>query len=365
MMDVAAPPQRRIALSDGTRATLDVVRVIAAAWVVLNHLAVQHGWAHGAGAVFRLGQEAVIVFFLLSGFVIFANEHHRIDDPRGYYGRRLRRIYPTLLVALLVSTLVALDNGDLAARFSWRELAGTLLSLQDLSTLKPGVVVDPYLGNQPLWSLSYEVAFYLIFPVVHAAWRRWPRLAGHGIGLGCCLCYAGYALWPGHVLLVAAYFLLWWAGAMAAAAYGRGARTVTALWVPLLWLAVLALVAAAVVAIAGYRGVGVYPVLPLRHIAVAGVLMVLGFGAIGRWAGRISVRVARPAAFLASISYGVYVLHYPLLVQWQRSTSAAGLVAAFVLLAILATLADRELARMLARRAPAPPRTTPGPLPVS
>ncbi len=341
--------QTRARLSPRLIASLDAARAAAAGYVVLHHVADSRGWTHGAGIVFRFGQEAVLVFFLLSGFVIFANERVRAARPAGYLLRRLRRIYPALLVAIGVSTLVALDNGDLAARFSWRELAGTMLCLQDIALLKPGVIVEPYLQNTPLWSLSYEVAFYLAFPPVLALWRRRPRLANHLIGLVCCAAYAAYALAPNHWSLVAAYFLVWWAGAMAADGYLRGGGDVRAVGATFGWLLALCGVAAAVTGVVGYRGPGVYPFLPLRHFLVAAGMLAALYSGLGRRIAAICESLARPAADAASVSYGLYVLHYPLLVVWRRAWTPAGLALALGLVLAAAWLTDRKLNQWLPR----------------
>jgi peptidoglycan/LPS O-acetylase OafA/YrhL len=63
-------------LSQRVSAGLDAARAIAAIYVVIHHWATSNQLTNGPGLIFRFGQEAVIVFFLLSGFVIFAN-----DDP--------------------------------------------------------------------------------------------------------------------------------------------------------------------------------------------------------------------------------------------------------------------------------------------
>lgn len=330
-------------------AGLDVARAGAALYVLVHHVVVARGWGHGPGLLFRFGQEAVIVFFLLSGFVIFASERTRSLAPRGYYWRRLRRIYPPLLAAMLVSSAVALDDGDFGQRFDWGALWGTLASVQDIAALKPGVVTDPYLGNQPLWSLSYEVAFYLVFPLVLRCWRARPRVTEAAVGAGCCAAYALFAAWPNHLALVAAYFLIWWCGAMAADAYLRGATDVRGMRGPLGWLALLCGVAAVVVAGVGYAGPGVYPFLPLRHFVAALVLLVLLGNRPGAVLARGCAFVARPAAAVASISYGLYVLHYPLLVDWRRAESLPGFALATVLLVAGAWLADRWLGARLPR----------------
>ncbi|MFZ1961913.1 MAG: acyltransferase, partial [Roseiarcus sp.] len=128
-------------LSARLTASLDAARAIAACYVVFHHVANDRGWSTGAGWLFRFGQEAVLIFFLLSGFVIFANERTRASRQTGYYLRRFRRIYPSLIAAMVVSTLIAIDNRTIAYTFSWKALLGTLASIQDLSGLKPGVIV--------------------------------------------------------------------------------------------------------------------------------------------------------------------------------------------------------------------------------
>jgi peptidoglycan/LPS O-acetylase OafA/YrhL len=224
-----------------------------------------------------------------------------------------------------------------------------LAGLQDVSFLKPGVIVDPYLRNDPLWSLSYELAFYVVFPPVLAAWTRSPRLATHMIGLVCCVLYACYALWPNHFALVGAYFLLWWAGAMAARAYLSGARDCRPLVPTLGWMLALCGVAAIVVYVAGYDGVYQFPVLPLRHFCVGLAIMAVFFGPIGRCSATLAMRFGRLFSALASISYGLYVLHYPLLVQWDFAASSGGFVLALCLLLLGSYFAEKTLGQILPR----------------
>lgn len=319
---------------------LDAARAVAAIYVVLHHVAKAHGLLHGPGLILLFGQEAVIVFFLLSGFVIFNGEQRRALHPRGYYARRVRRIYPVLIAAMVVSTLVAADNGDLAARFDWRSLGGTLAGLQDIAAIKPGVIVDPYLDNLPLWSLSYELAFYLVFPPILMLWNRHPRATDHLVGIICCLCYGLYALHPNHAALVGAYFMIWWSGAMAARAYLAGGRDVRAIGAAPWWLAACSLCAGLVVTIVGSKGFGVYPMLPFRHMVVALAMLCVCFGPIGGAIARRSTGLALPFGFLASISYGLYVFHYPLLVDWRRADSLPWFLAALILLVAVSHAAE-------------------------
>lgn len=339
----------RTKLSSRLSAALDVARSLTVIYVVVHHVVNARGASHGLGLMFRFGQEAVVVFFLLSGFLIFANERRRALSPTGYYWRRLRRIYPALLIAMAVSALVAHFDHTLLKQFRPIDFFGTLLSLQDSSALKPGVVSDPFLNNDPLWSLSYEVAFYLAFPVVLKAWTRNTRVATAAIGLSCCTAYITYVVWPNHLSLVAAYFLVWWTGAMAANAYMRGASDYRSFLPPLYWLGVLCVIAVTTVEIVGYKGFGYYPFLPFRHFAVALGILMLFSNRLGATISSWCVPLAKPAAFMASISYGIYVLHYPILVSWSASRSPSGFAFAGLILILVAYLADRQLNQSLPR----------------
>lgn len=136
---------------------------------------------------------------------------------------------------------------------------------------------------------------------------------------------------------------------MAAEAYGRGARDPRAMARPLLWLTALCVVAAIGVKAVGYRGPGFYPALPLRHFAVALLMLAVCFGAVGRAVATRVLPAARPIGALASISYGLYAFHNPLLIDWRRAASPAGAMVALALLLLLAWLAERQLTRVLPR----------------
>jgi len=337
-------------LSPNTIALLDASRGLAAVYVVVHHIAQFREWTGIARIAFKFGQEAVIVFFLLSGFVIFANEYNRIEsDLAGYAARRTRRIYPPLMIALALSTVVFYFNGTLAEHFDLRSLGGTLLGLQDIERLKPGVIVAPYLDNEPLWSLSYEIAFYVLFPAVLTLWNKNKWLT-HAIGLVCCASYLGFAQFPNHWLLVAAYFQIWWTGAMIADAYLNGHRSIRAIMAPLLWLAAATLAAAGVTILGGDYQLYRYPLLQFRHFGFALFAVLVFFGPVGNIIGKLSARAARPATLLASISYGIYVFHYPLVVQANLVQTTSGLLGMALCLIAVSIMGDRQISLLIRRR---------------
>jgi len=332
-------------LSPRARSGLDVSRAFAAVYVVLHHAVASITAPKAIDLLFSFGQEAVIIFFLLSGFVIFANERDRVAHPRGYYLRRLRRIYPLILIAMLLST-VLWATGLIIETFSWSSLFGTLFSVQDIAFLKPGVITAPYLGNDPLWSLSYEVFFYAVFPIVMIAWRRNQMAARHAVGAIAVVAYVTYLAAPNHFSLVVAYFLLWWTGAMIAKVHLDGNLQIGAVLPEMIWLSALILVAAAGVVFYGSHGLGVFPILMVRHFVVAAAMALALFTPLRGLLASLSLRIARPAAVVAGLSYGLYVLHVPLLVQTGVANSWL-LLPAFAGTVVLAYFSDSFLASRL------------------
>jgi peptidoglycan/LPS O-acetylase OafA/YrhL len=103
----------------------------------------------------RLGHMGVHLFFILSGFLItgiLLDTRHDSDYFRNFYTRRLLRIAPAYLLMLVV--LVATHS--ITARY----LAVCLLCLCNMPSLLGASSEYP-----PLWSLSVEEQFYLVWPL--------------------------------------------------------------------------------------------------------------------------------------------------------------------------------------------------------
>lgn len=125
----------------------------------------------------RLGHEAVIVFFVLSGFLVggpaFERAANGSFDAKSYTIDRSVRIFVPLLPAIVLTAIAGLL---LQNRPEIWNLVGHVFSLQ-------GVVVPVAQHNQPLWSLSYEVWFYVIGGTVGYLWLNNGRRAGRIIAL--------------------------------------------------------------------------------------------------------------------------------------------------------------------------------------
>lgn len=145
----------------------DLLRFLAALVVVLSHFRgaffVEYGLLPESQqnplvfifySVTRLANEAVIVFFVLSGFLVGGKSidrlQHGIFDFKSYAIDRTVRIMLPLIGALLFAIPVYTLNGT---GINWIDWFGNLFSLQ-------GILVPPVI--EPLWSLSYEVWFYIL-----------------------------------------------------------------------------------------------------------------------------------------------------------------------------------------------------------
>jgi peptidoglycan/LPS O-acetylase OafA/YrhL len=272
----------RTQLNPITIRRLDAVRGIAALYVVLCHTGLRG---------FPYGGEAVIAFFLLSGFVIHANEGHRAQvEPLRYLGRRLRRLYPVLLSAVGLVIIVAGLEGTLARDFNLIQLIATLAA------------VWPFLHNAPLWSLSYEALYYLAYPVLLAVPARYRLTL---VAIVSAISLAIFNANPFYFFQAGSLLIVWWAGAEAARLYGTG-RVCDYLPVTfgLAGMFILALLLATQLS-------GVARASSGRAFLAALAFFVISLTAPG-WAKHLFDHVMEPFAAIAPISYGLYVLHMPL-----------------------------------------------------
>jgi len=182
--------------SAGKEQVIDAMRGFAALLVAYFHCR-QVVWVgmqafhHGVGRSFSPGALAayltlpiawgsagVPIFFVISGYCIHRGGALRLAgdpayrlDAGNFWLRRFARIYPVLLAALVLT--FALDSLSLQlppASHKIREI-GLHAFLVNLFSLQ-GVAGKTYGSNGALWTLSLEVQFYAIYPLLFALRRR-------------------------------------------------------------------------------------------------------------------------------------------------------------------------------------------------
>jgi peptidoglycan/LPS O-acetylase OafA/YrhL len=162
----AAPVALPAAAGPGSRlAWLDVLRGIAALAVVFDHLTyyvlqtlrqIVYTW-------FDPGNYGVFVFFMISGYIVPASLERK-GSVRTFWVSRLFRLYPLYLLAVGLAVALAMVHlGGLRG-----EDADPATSVLSQLLMMSNVLAGKNLPNV-VWSLSYEMVFYLLLTALFVA----------------------------------------------------------------------------------------------------------------------------------------------------------------------------------------------------
>ena len=308
---------------------LDFIRALAAAAVVAGHLRalffvpLSHLTAPSiavklAYAATGLGHQAVLVFFVLSGYLVGGSVLRATRDGRwswtDYLSRRIARLYIVLLPALVLTAgwdhlgIHYLPSSGLyhftpeyayilpfsaADRLGMSTFAGNAMFLQM-------ILVPTFGSNGALWSLTNEWWYYLIFPLLAVRTNSAARRIAGGVVATGMLWFVGAE--------IAAYFVIWLVGVALAVVprvriAGRRDRLV-------ITLGALLLLAGAAGSAEVHRFGRVLDDLGVGVTCAAFLYTVL----VWPPTRRPSARVALLWAELAGCSYTLYLVHMPALV---------------------------------------------------
>jgi len=228
---------KKLQLSARTSVHLDLIRGVSALAVMLGHIRglffVDFPYLANKSIANRLlyavtgfGHQAVMIFFVLSGYFIGMSVLDSVSAERWswrvYLVNRLTRLQLVLFPALILGALWDQIGMRIpqAASFYYGGLYKYYLPSVALRSTVPiffgnlfflQSVITPVFGsNGPLWSLSYEFWYYILFPAMALAGFAWPGIRNR-------LLYAALAatlLWfvgP----QIGLYFLIWLAGVLA------------------------------------------------------------------------------------------------------------------------------------------------------
>ncbi|TFW17279.1 acyltransferase family protein [Duganella callida] len=184
---------------------LDLLRFLAACLVVIYH-SNSRLLSASVLPLSTYGHEAVIVFFVLSGYVIAYATDARENSPASYWASRLSRIWSLAIPAILLTPLLDMAGEALAPAvyegYTTHDHAALRMATSALFLNEVWTVSIMCFSNIAYWSLNYEVSYYLLFALYAFGGRRrwlWMALAGALIGPKILL------LAPVWVLGVAAY----------------------------------------------------------------------------------------------------------------------------------------------------------------
>lgn len=194
MKDMTVTTQSATKPHTSTSVHLDAIRGLAAILVLMMHTrafffvgykdALSHNFLVRCFYFFDgFGHPAVMVFFVLSGFLISSSVFRALESNRwswGWYAQnRLTRLYVVLLPALVLGAfwdllgmrLFGLHGvyGASATYFNAvpeavNRTATPVIWLGNLFYLQT-ILVPPFGSNNPLWSLSFEFWYYVLFPL--------------------------------------------------------------------------------------------------------------------------------------------------------------------------------------------------------
>lgn len=357
VLSIGSPARARMTLTPQQSLWFDATRGLAAVAVLAYHVRYRFfaDWSEvpRSAATFAFytitsfGHDAVMVFFVLSGALISRSVMRATAAGRWswttYATARVSRLYVVLIPGLLltlawdVSGLMLFpdhpvytghptgawhDFFDVRRHLGFATLVGNALFLQ-------AILVPTFGSNAPLWSLSFEFWYYVLFPLLWCMTiptRPVVRVLGGAGALA-------VGILVGNTVML--YFPLWLAGALlwvlpSSRSVARWPRS--------------ALVAAATLftgtLLAGHSILSDWPLIGrdyligLTFVLVLYVILHLGEG--GKHGPMAAI-----ARSLAGQSYTLYVVHVPLLVflkawlgghaQWQPSARTIALATALTL----------------------------------
>lgn len=180
---------------------LDFIRFLSALIVFLFHFYVP-----------LPGYQAVMIFFVLSGYFISLSVLNIIKNKKwkwsDYLIKRLLRLWIVLIPCLLLTiiwanmqlSLLGYDQ-HIVDVLNIKTFLGNLFFLQ-------GILVEPFGKNGPLWSLSYEFWYYILFPCLVLIVTSKKIIVKSWY----VLLFVGIAMFVGEKIML--YFLVWLLGAV-------------------------------------------------------------------------------------------------------------------------------------------------------
>ena len=305
---------------------ISVLRGLAAFIVAVGHLRATmypslHAvadpplWFKGLAFVSGFSHQAVLVFFVISGWLVGGSLLNRIHQPHAfaYYAiDRITRLWTVLIPAFLLTLLFAAGTGAVSPdgidfspgnQYSATTFAGNLLGLQRVLLLDFG-------GNFALWSLANETWYYLLFPVLVVACttpRHTVRIAcAAAILLLCILLPAG----------IVGYFLVWLLGVGFSRVRIECGSAVRWCWF------LLVLAGASYLRLTGE--LDAFEIWTLGQDLVCSLLYLVLLSSLQFEASSAS-KTKRPlqkaGKFFADFSFSLYVLHVPLIALLRHLSS--------------------------------------------
>ncbi len=298
---------------------LDAVRFLAAVLVYLWH-SNQRFLIESVLPASNFGHSSVIVFFVLSGFVIAYVTDTKESTLSTYAASRISRVFSVAIPAIVITLVLdaigrgidpEIYGGYPYDRFLAR-IGGSLLMTNEV-----WLISITSFSNVPYWSICYEWWYYVTFAMMVFLPPRIGTFATTATML---------IIGPKLILLAP----IWWMGVLLYRWRLPLKLSVTTSW---------AFVVISVVGIVAFHSFGIYPMtgewlqgviggdlhrsltfsknFPADYLL--GALVFLNFAGmrnVAAAAGGALMSIERPVRFLASYTFTLYLLHQPLFLFW-------------------------------------------------
>ena len=307
---------------------LEALRGFAAIYVVLHHSVYVFFSKTIAYKFFGYGQEAVMIFFLLSGFVIAMSMDKKHYTFKEYFLHRFFRIYSVFLVAIIISGFIYFYLNP-SYSLDIKQLLLNFAMMQDHPEMKPGTFTAPIFNDNPLWSLSYEWWFYMIFFAHFLFYRKNHDkhtlflIVAFGISL---IGLVSYKIFYNQISLFLMYYYIWFSGAFAYFIFILPKnRKKYFILLSIGYFFIIVIYIYLFIYHETISNSGAHPLLELRHYLAAVFFLILAIFIYFKAylilkTNFLYLKLRNIFAYFAPISFGLYVIHYPiknLLLQYE------------------------------------------------
>jgi peptidoglycan/LPS O-acetylase OafA/YrhL len=151
-------------VNKSTSLYLDIVRTVAALTVAVHHFSnPQFSGEHLSW--FKYGNDAVLVFFVLSGLVIGYVSEEKERNTTIFLFKRISRLWSVLIPAVILSCIVELVKYG----FTKEHLLNNFMISKDtlLFTNENWASREGFLVNFVFWSLTFEFWYYIFFTCLY------------------------------------------------------------------------------------------------------------------------------------------------------------------------------------------------------
>lgn len=319
---------------DRTIHSLNLLRGVAALLVVFSHSRsylfeayglIPTGWQQILLAPTAFAEEAVAVFFVLSGYLVGGQVLRQVRGGqfswRIYLAKRLSRMWVVLLPALLLTLLMdSISRAHVGGKFGLIQSPGALdpLSATCNAAFLQSTRCHAYGSNDALWSLSFEFWFYILFAGVTVAVFSLTKGAGRQFAVGAAVALGSLAIFGLPILRL---LFAWLVGVAVAQVHATWQTTKIPSWIFSRFATIECLAVAVIGVGASAFAIDSYELrFAVVGLAIAPLILVLAAGK--RYTRPWVQKVGRSGDW----SFSIYAYHLPIL---KLVIAAVASIAAF------------------------------------